>query len=96
MYLFSLQIEQGIPEKNGFILEGSTEWKSPPTLSRNDKTQVAMLDYTSRGIDLDDIVVPAEYVITGIRFRLLGPHINLEVRVWQSGTFFICVMLFCK
>ncbi|CAG7786085.1 unnamed protein product [Allacma fusca] len=81
--ILHINIEEGIPEKNGFILDGSTEWKAIPRLNKKRPSEVATLDYTNRAFDLDDIVVPPDFVITGIRFRRLGSHINIEVQATQ-------------
>ena len=41
----------------------------------------ATLRYEERALDLDDLVAPEGHVITGLRFRKLGGHINLEAQV---------------
>ena len=37
------------------------------------------LTYEERGLDLDSLVAPTSHVVTGVRFRKLGGHVNLEV-----------------
>lgn len=39
--------------------------------------------WDKRAIDLDDLVAPASHVVTGIRFRTLGAHLNLEIRITE-------------
>jgi hypothetical protein len=41
------------------------------------------LEYTRRSFDLDDLITPKDHVVTGVKFRVLGGHINLEVQATQ-------------
>ena len=43
-----------------------------------------MMTYEERSLDLDIVEAQPGHVITGVRLRKLGGHINLEVRVSQS------------
>ncbi|CAL8073594.1 unnamed protein product [Orchesella dallaii] len=78
-----LQIEEGEPTAEGLVIEETTKWKPVPTVDKNNKNQTVQLDYTQRAFDLDELVVPQHHVITGVRFRVLGNHINLEVQATQ-------------
>ena len=42
-----------------------------------------MMNYEQRSIDIDKLVAPASHVITGVRFRNLGGHLNLEAQVMK-------------
>jgi hypothetical protein len=42
-----------------------------------------MFTYHDRAIDLDDLIAPDGYVITGLKFRKVGSHLNLEARVTE-------------
>lgn len=51
----------------------------------NDTEVLEGIDYhtltqENRSINLDTVVVPSGYVITGVRFRLVNGHITLQVR----------------
>ena len=46
-----------------------------------------MMTYEQRSIDIDQLQAPASHVITGVRFRNLGGHLNLEARVTKSTLF---------
>jgi len=83
--ILHIQIEQGTAVKDGLIQEGSTEWKDLPKLSKKNGEQVMRMDYTNRALDLDDINVPPSYVVTGVRFRHLGSHVNIEVQATQMN-----------
>ena len=37
------------------------------------------LSYEVRNIDLDHLKAPNNHVITGVKFRTLGSHLNMEV-----------------
>ena len=43
-----------------------------------------MMTYEERSLDLDVVEAQPGHVITGVRLRKLGGHINLEVRVRES------------
>jgi len=60
--------------------------------STKDGDDYATLRYEERALDLDDLVAPIGHVVTGLRFRKIGGHLNLEVRVapidFASGTIY--------
>ena len=45
-----------------------------------------MMTYEERALDIDVIEVPTGHVVTGVRLRKLGGHLNLEIRVTFSVT----------
>ena len=51
-----------------------------PTINLNQKEYFVM-NYEKRSLDIDQLKAPASHVITGVRFRNLGGHLNLEARV---------------
>lgn len=42
------------------------------------------LSWDKRAIDTDDLLAPDNHVVTGVRFRTLGTHLNLEIRVTEA------------
>ena len=40
-----------------------------------------MMTYEQRAVDLDRLDAPVGHVITGIKLRSLGGHLNLEIQV---------------
>lgn len=42
------------------------------------------MNWKSRAIDTDDLIAPAQHVVTGIRFRTVGSHLNLEIRITEA------------
>jgi len=75
-----------LAEQGGLVTNGTTEWVKLKPADRKDSQQTVRMEYTKRAIDLDDLLVPSSHVITGVKFRTLGRHVNLEVQV--SSTFF--------
>ena len=49
--------------------------------SRHQNKEYLMMNYEKRSIDIDRLNAPLNHVITGVRFRNLGGHLNLEARV---------------
>jgi len=80
--ILRLQIEEGLPARRGAIQDGSTEWKTVPIL-RKTSLNVAKLDYFHRSLDLDDIKLSENYVVTGVKFNRLGGHFGLMVQATQ-------------
>ncbi|KAG8292097.1 uncharacterized protein LOC124366309 isoform X2 [Homalodisca vitripennis] len=78
-----IQIQEGILQRYGHIDETSISWQPVDNFrTRNaieDKDYMKMT-YYKRAIDLDDLKAPPEHVITGIKFRRVGGHLNLEIR----------------
>lgn len=78
-----LQIEEGEPTKEGIANDETTMWKPLPPVDKRNKKQAAQLEYTQRALDLDDLLVPQQHVVTGVKFRMLGNHVNLEIQGTQ-------------
>uniref|UniRef100_A0A1B6ENR6 Uncharacterized protein n=1 Tax=Cuerna arida TaxID=1464854 RepID=A0A1B6ENR6_9HEMI len=78
-----IQIQEGILQRYGHIDETSLSWQPVDNFrTKNaieDKDYMKMT-YYKRAIDLDDLKAPPEHVITGIKFRRVGGHLNLEIR----------------
>ena len=59
--------------------ESSAEIDIPP--SNTNQKEYFVMNYEKRSLDIDQLQAPASHVITGVRFRNLGGHLNLEARV---------------
>ncbi|XP_037089046.1 uncharacterized protein LOC119109513 isoform X1 [Pollicipes pollicipes] len=83
--VFYIQIEQGTANQFGFVNASSVEWKPISKLIDIDRDipnrDYLKLSWARRSIDLDDLRAPDGHVITGVTFRKLGEHLNLEVQV---------------
>ena len=44
-------------------------------------TDFMTMAYEQRAIDIDKLQVPTGQVVTGVRFRKLGTHLNFEIQV---------------
>ncbi|XP_035909015.1 uncharacterized protein LOC118510803 isoform X1 [Anopheles stephensi] len=93
--MLHLIVQQGQLLPGGDIANDTLEWVVPKPFSHTDKgvrdgRDYHTLSYDRRAIDLDDVHVHPGYVLTGVRFRTLGSHLNLEIRMTEmnftSGT----------
>ena len=83
-----IQIQEGKALPRGTVNATTLRWRpvTPLEIPKNreelieDGPGYATLRYEERALDLDDLVAPNGHVITGLRFRKLGGHLNLEVQ----------------
>ncbi|KAL9695479.1 hypothetical protein quinque_014764 [Culex quinquefasciatus] len=88
--IIHLIVQQGRLLPRGQIDNTTLEWVEPHSytvISQNVRTgrDYHTLNRINRSLDLDDLNVPQGYVVTGVRFRLLGNHLNLEIRKTQMN-----------
>ncbi|KAH8420530.1 hypothetical protein KR009_011112 [Drosophila setifemur] len=82
--IFHLQIQEGQLLPRGAINQSTLEWKPLEKYNIFDRdvkkgVDYHTLSYESRSIDLDDVNTDDNsFVVTGVRFRVLGAHLNLE------------------
>ncbi|KAH8343078.1 hypothetical protein KR059_004741 [Drosophila kikkawai] len=82
--IFHLQIQEGELLPRGAINQSTLEWKPVDKYNIFDRdvkkgVDYHTLSYESRTIDLDDVNTDDNsFVITGVRFRVVGTHLNLE------------------
>ena len=74
----------------GTINDTNRSWTEAENLNVDDKANVYEMFYENRALDLDLLEAPPGHVITGVRLRKLGVHLNLEARVtpinFKNGT----------
>lgn len=83
-----IQIQEGQALPRGLVNESTISWQPVPSVtvhkdqedSIEDGLGYATLSYQERALDLDDLHAPDGHVITGLRFRKLGGHLNLEAQ----------------
>jgi hypothetical protein len=88
-----VQIQEGAALPRGMVNASTLQWKTVKPVdipahreeSLEDGPGYATLRYEERAVDLDDLVAPEGYVVTGLRFRKLGGHVNLEMQVSPIG-----------
>ncbi|XP_023948444.2 uncharacterized protein LOC112053291 isoform X1 [Bicyclus anynana] len=81
--VFHLQISEGTLGERGSVSPGS--WVP---LQKFDVTDPGIRDgvdyhtmsYERRAIDLDELDSPTGYILTGVRFRMIGAHLHFEIR----------------
>ncbi|XP_063233329.1 uncharacterized protein LOC134537042 isoform X1 [Bacillus rossius redtenbacheri] len=79
-----LQIQEGALLPHGEINETSLSWRPVDDYRISDSDvhngeDYHTLSWEQRAIDIDDLMVPAGHVLTGVRFRRVGTHMNLEI-----------------
>ncbi|XP_023247290.1 uncharacterized protein LOC106645091 isoform X2 [Copidosoma floridanum] len=81
-----IQIQEGRLMPHGNIDATSVVWKPVDNYTIVDAGVRSGIDYHTimwekRAVDLDDLDAPEDHLMTGLRFRLVGAHLNLEIRV---------------
>ncbi|KAG5678259.1 hypothetical protein PVAND_007951 [Polypedilum vanderplanki] len=84
--IIHLQIQEGQLMERGKINSSSIHWVPVEDYTILDKGIRDGLDYHTlawdrREVDLDDLTAPSGHVVTGVKFRVVGRHLNLEMRV---------------
>lgn len=84
--IIHIQIQEGVLKPRGRIEGSSVSWKPIDNYTIIDSNVRAGVDYHTimwekRAVDLDDLDSPADHLLTGLRFRLVGAHLNLEIRM---------------
>jgi hypothetical protein len=88
--LIHLQIQDGVLLPRGHVNQSTTAWRPINNYTILDKgikngSDYYMIRWNKREIDLDDLMAGASQVVTGVRFRLVGTHLNLEIRVTEMN-----------
>lgn len=83
-----LQIQKIKASPNGFANTNDIAWQDIPNYKRTDKGVKRGVDFhtlnrTDRSIDLDDIVAPPGYIITGVKFVKVKSHLKLFARITE-------------
>lgn len=81
-----LQIQEGQALPQGQVNTSTLHWVSVEPISiistaYAEGTHYKKLSFEERSIDMDRLVAPLQHVVTGVRFRMLGSHLNLEVQI---------------
>ncbi|XP_031848288.1 chemokine-like protein orion isoform X1 [Nomia melanderi] len=81
-----IQIQEGELLPRGNINATTTAWKPIEAFSILAGDVKSNVDYVTlawenRGLDLDDLVSDQDHLLTGLRFRTIGPRLNLEILV---------------
>ncbi|XP_020290289.1 uncharacterized protein LOC109857914 isoform X2 [Pseudomyrmex gracilis] len=81
-----IQIQEGQLLPRGAINASTINWQPINGFSIMDSNVRSGVDYhkivwEKRALDLDDLVSAQDHLLTGIRFRMVGSRLNLEIRV---------------
>lgn len=82
-----LQIQEGTLLPQGMVNPASTAWKTLPEFKITDRNITAQdyhtLSWKQRAIDLNEVKGQPGHVVTGVRFVVVGSHLNLEARMTE-------------
>lgn len=83
--IIHLQIQEGTLLPYGNINQSSITWRpidqyTTKSSDVRDGEDYFTLSYYQRAFDLDDLKLTTDRIVTGVRFRKVGSHLNLEVR----------------
>ncbi|KAM0726302.1 hypothetical protein ACS0PU_007486 [Formica fusca] len=84
--IIHMQIQEGQLLPRGAINTSTTEWQPVDAFSIMDTNIRSGIDYhklvwEKRALDLDDLQSSQDHLLTGVRFRMVGSRLNLEVMV---------------
>lgn len=82
--IIHIQIQEGQLLPRGAINVSIVEWQPVDAFSVMDSNAKSGVDYhklvwEKRALDLDDLLPPQDHLLTGIRFRMIGSRLNLEI-----------------
>lgn len=82
--IIHMQVQEGVLLPRGRIDQNTVHWKPVENYTITDRKIVNGQDYHTltwekRSIDLDDLYVNHGHVITGVRFKMIGSHLNFEI-----------------
>ncbi|XP_017759566.1 PREDICTED: uncharacterized protein LOC108550348 isoform X1 [Eufriesea mexicana] len=85
-HIIHMQIQEGELMPRGNINKISLQWKPIEEFSVLDNNVKNGVDYhtlswANRGLDLDDLSLDTNHLLTGVRFRMVGSRLNLEIRM---------------
>jgi len=82
------QIEQATALSEGGIDETTRTWVEPTQIAYSDVRNltkntgsVFTMSYEQRAMDMDSLMAPEGHVLTGVKLRNIGGHLNLEIQV---------------
>lgn len=83
--ILHLQIQQGKIKERGIIDPDTVQWVPMSDYTILDRGIRNGHDYhtfkwDNRSVDFDDLVAKPSHVLTGVKFRAVGTHVNLEIR----------------
>jgi len=86
--IFYPQVEQASALPEGGIDETTRAWVDPTQIGDSGdvhnlttNTNVFTMSYEQRAVDMDILQAPEGHVLTGVKLRALGGHLNLEIQV---------------
>lgn len=86
--IIHIQLQEGELMPRGAINSSSIQWSPIHEYKLLDRGIRNGMDYHTmtwdkRKLDLDNLIAPQSHVVTGARFRVIGSHLNFEIRVTE-------------
>uniref|UniRef100_A0A170XSV5 Uncharacterized protein n=1 Tax=Triatoma infestans TaxID=30076 RepID=A0A170XSV5_TRIIF len=83
--IIHLQIQEGQVIDEAYLNLSTISWRPVDSYNITDPSVKPDLDYHTltwehRAINLGDLIVPKNYLVTGVKFRTLGGNLNLEIQ----------------
>ena len=81
------QVEHAVALAEGGVGDGTRTWLEPSDINTTDtdvllnSNKVFTMSYEQRAMDMDSLQAPPGHVLTGVKFRNLGGHLNLEIQI---------------
>lgn len=84
-----LQIQEGPLLARGAINASAVQWRPVAEFRMTDRALQRNVDFhtlswNQRAIDTDDVLARKQHVVTGVRLRTVGSHLNLEIRETEA------------
>lgn len=87
--IIHIQVQDGELLERGLVNASTLSWQPIIEFNLTGNGVRNGMDYHTmtwdkRSMDLDDIHAPMDYVVTGVRLRIIGTHLNLEIRATEA------------
>lgn len=87
--IIHIQVQDGELRERGLVNATTLSWRPISDFKLLDRGVRNGMDYHTmtwdkRSMDLDDLHAPINHVVTGVRLRIIGTHLNLEIRVTEA------------
>lgn len=88
--IIHIEVQEGQLLPRGLVNSTTLHWREASPFKLLDRGIKNTVDYHTmswdkRAIDLDDLMAPQSHIVTGVRFRIVGTHLNLEIRVTEMN-----------
>ncbi|CAG0882692.1 unnamed protein product, partial [Cyprideis torosa] len=82
--VFHIRIQEGKILRGGEVDRETVRWTEVQGFKLSEAKEdqdYSVLSFEKRAMDLDDLIAPRGYVVTGVKFRELGMHLGISIKV---------------